>query len=75
MSFEKRNDRDKSLPVLNQFIKIVHEVESYEVTQRNEFIKQSLSVHESSTENSLFDYLKDNNESIGFTEAGPFLEG
>lgn len=64
----------ESLPVLNQFIKIVHEVESYEVTQRDEFIKQSLSVHESSTENSLFDYLKDNNESIGFTETGPFLE-
>lgn len=70
--FKKELTETELFPVLKQFLTIVHEVESYNMTERADFINQSLSLSESSSQNPLFDYLKDDHESIGFTETGPF---
>ena len=70
--FKKELTETELFPVLNQFLTIVNEVEHYSKTERDDFIHQSLSMSQSSTQNPLFDYLKDDHESIGFTETGPF---
>ncbi len=56
--------------VLNQFLKMVNEVERYDEDERAQFMTEALSINKPSS----FEPLASEIETISFTEAGPFSE-
>lgn len=61
-------------PVLNHFLNMVDEIQSYNINEREQFMKDALSMKETTTSNPLFENLKNEMESVRFSETGPFLE-
>ena len=53
---------------------MVDEIQSYNTNEREQFIKDALSIKETTTSNPLFENLKSEMESVRFSETGPFLE-
>lgn len=61
-------------PILSHFLNMVDEIQSYNTNEREQFIKDALSMKETTSSNPLFENLKSEMESIRFSETGPFLE-
>ncbi len=73
-SKKEETEQIEPFPILSHFLNMVDEIQSYNTNEREQFIKDALSIKETTTSNPLFENLKSEMESVRFSETGPFLE-
>lgn len=73
-SKKEETEQMDPFPVLSHFLNMVDEIQSYNTNEREQFIKDALSMKETTSSNPLFENLKSEMESVRFSETGPFLE-